>query len=187
MINSNNIHGVELQDYSDKNSLNWFISNFLTAERGYVSAQTNPFKFGHTDLWAMRKNGNKVGFEVKRRIFLSTHFGDNICTKDKITDSQRFDEYFLVTLYADGKLFCNDLKNEEPFAIDVKLTPKSQETPEKRTIPQWRTIYHFRQGKPLEFAVSELFTPFEVSAAAGKYAEKVWRESRTAAPVFTQI
>lgn len=177
MTNLNVMYGVKLQENSDLASLQWFASNFLTAERGFTNVRIATEKMEPTDLTATKNNKN-YGFEVKRRIYLSIHWNDNICPPTKLDDAKNYDEYWLISLYADGKMFFNNVKREVPICTALMQTPFGQEREweKNRSYSRQNVLWEKHNEQFITFPPSELYNQTEIEAAQSKYNYKIKKD-----------
>lgn len=177
MKNLNTMYGVQLQENSDLYSLLWFSYYFLTAERGFSNVHIAIEKMEPTDLTAT-KNNKKYGFEVKRRIYLSNHWNDNICPPTKVQDAEKYDEYWLISLYADGKMFFNDVKREAPICTALMTTPFGQEREleKNRSYSRQNVLWQKHHEQFICFSPSELYNQTEIQAAQKKYNFKIQKD-----------
>ena len=177
MTNLNTMYGVELHENSDLYSLQWFANNFLTKERGFTNVRIATEKMEPTDLTATKNNKN-YGFEIKRRIYLSDQFNDNICPTSKLEDAANYDEYWLISLYADGKMFFNDVKREEPICTALMTTPFGQEREweKNRSYSRQNVLWDKHHDKFISFPPSELYDQTEIEAAQKKYQFKIQKD-----------
>lgn len=177
MQNLNTMYGVQLQENSDLASLQWFASNFLISERGFTNVRIATEKMEPTDLTAT-KNNKKYGFELKRRIYLSNHWNDNICPPTKLVDAKNYDEYWLISLYADGKMYFNDVKREVPICSALMQTPFGQEREwdKNRTYLRQNVLWEKHQFQFVCFFPSELYSQTEIQAARHKYSYKIKKD-----------
>lgn len=171
------MYGVQLQENSDLMSLQWFAKNFLTSDRGFTNVRNATEKMEPTDLTAT-KNNKKYGFEVKRRIYLSGQFNDNICPPTKVQDAEKYDEYWLISLYADGKMYFNDVKREVPICTAIMTTPFGQEREweKNRSYSRENVRWQKHHEQFVCFYPGELYSQTEIEAAQKKYNFKIQKD-----------
>lgn len=159
---------TSLQFGCDKKSVNWFINHFLTPERGYTVCEITEEK-DSTDITAIKYGCMLYSFELKQRFCYSNTFGDNVCEKEKVQRAKDFANAYLISFYADDKIYYNDLKTEK-FNIETHNANKTTcySTNNKMVL---KNLLSFEQRKNNEigYTSSDIYTDEELKRSEVKH------------------
>lgn len=150
----------------DKKSVNWFITNYLTPERGYTVCEVTSEK-DSTDITAIRYGCFLYSFELKQRFFFSTTFGDNVCQQEKLDRAKSFANAYLITFYADNKFYYNDLKTEKFEIKERNANHYTCYVPNNKMVR--KNLLSFQQHNVITFNSSDIYTPEEVKYSLEKH------------------
>lgn len=148
----------------DKKSVNWFITNYLTPERGYTVCEVTEEK-DSTDITAIKYGCLLYSFELKQRFCYSTTFSDNVCQQEKLDRANDFANAYLITFYADNKFYYNDLKTEK-FEIKERKANKYTCSNSSKIDKE---LLSFQQHNEIVYNSSDIYTDEELKYSLEKH------------------
>ena len=152
----------------DKKSVNWFINHFLTPERGYTVCEITEEK-DSTDVTAIKYGCMLYSFELKQRFCYSNTFGDNVCEKEKVQRAKDFANAYLISFYADDKIYYNDLKTEK-FNIEKHNANKTTcYSPNNEKVKKNFLSFSQREDNVIGYTSSDIYTEEELKRSEDKH------------------
>lgn len=136
---------------TEKDSIDYFVKRLEKSGYTNINPTQASNKFCYYDISA-EKNGTIFRFELKRRNYPSTRFGDSICEKwkyDNFIEGIRKGEFhkgILVSLFED----CFTMDDiTKPYDVDFIYANKTTEFANRNIVE--KTMVHYNQAKKINY------------------------------------